>query len=434
MKRRTVHLNRYIKSALNFLLIGLTIPVFAAIQPGDSLMGKLAKIAPEKKVSNLLDILENHHELSNQTIIEYAEEAVNWDDALTNDQDLARLYNFLGNSYYNIGSFDQSLASYQNSLRLAMRIGEKKELGNLMQKIGIVYFNKVDYKRALLYFQQTLKIFQELQFPIREAELYTNIGSIYYRWEEYQKAFDNFDQAYHIYQSLDHLPSMENLDYLKGLTLQKMGNYNDAIGAFDGAMIINNKLQNKNEIAKIYNAIGQVYLEQKDLSKALTNFNLAYQLQQQIGDSIIMAQSLNNLGNVYKELGDFKKSEENLNFSLKIAQKLDLPLTIMDNYKSLYELNYLENNSKEALSFYQKYVSQRDSLFNEKSMLSHDHASIPQSENELLGLKKQLLVLQEKFTYLLYSSAGMVGFLVLLLFFQRAKVKKLRRVKKNSFN
>ena len=127
------------------------------------------------------------------------------------------------------------------------------------------------------------------------------------------------------------------------------------------------------------------------------------------------------MGNVYHKLGDFKKAQDNFQKSLKIATNNDYRLTEMDNYKSLYELHYINNNSKKALNFYQKYVSLRDSLFNNLN----SEAFTNEISDEKLSLQLQVKVLKERVSVLLIVSIIVFLILVLMLIIQRIRIKQL---------
>lgn len=413
----------YFLSIVYFLCFILNVSqLYAIIQPGDTLMDELAQVKQSEKVSYLLKILESNPQLASNKAISYAEEGLKWALELNVDQDLAKVYNYLGNKYYLVGNYDQSLVNYQDALRITLRIGEKDEVAVLMQKLGIVNFNKNDYKKSLLYFQQTLKIFQELGYSIREAELYNSMGTIFFHWEEYEKALENYEQAYNIYKELDHLPSLANVLYLKGLTLQKMKDFNKAISWFNKSIEVHVKLNNQNDIAKTNNSIGETYMLMRKFDLALNQFMKAYRIHEKISDRIIIAQSLTNLGNVYKEMGEFKKSAQYLNESNVIAQDIDLTLTMMDNYKSYYELYYLQNMAKDALRYYQLYVNLRDSIFDSK-LSSQKGGFYNSSRNEeLLNLKKELFETARFYKLISIVFIAIITLLVLLVIYQRRKI------------
>ncbi len=124
-----------------FMVVFYSQPISATIQPGDTLLPNLASLQQKQKVTYLLNILETTKGLPIQKAIEYAEEGLVWAVEHESISDEARVLNFLGNSYYNIGNYDQALNYYQKALHLVLRMGKKTEVSNVMQKIGIVYFN-----------------------------------------------------------------------------------------------------------------------------------------------------------------------------------------------------------------------------------------------------------------------------------------------------
>jgi tetratricopeptide (TPR) repeat protein len=385
---------------------------FAGIQPGDTLLSQMAKLPDNKKVAFLLDQLEKTKNLSLQKAIEYAEEGLKWSDQIASEPDQARLLNYLGNSYYNLGNFEVSLSYYQKALLMVMRIGNKNEIANLMQKIGIIYFNMADYRKALLYLQQTLKVVQEIGNPVREAEIYTHIGSIYYQWNDFVKAYNHYNIALNIYTSLDNVPSIISTGYLNGMALFKQKKYTEANIQFLATLEKATKNQDKNQMAQIYNTLGLIAMEQQHFKKALDFFNLAYTIHEQVSDKIILAQSLNNMGNAHKELGHFDQALHYFGQSLQLAQQNSYIITEMDNYKSYYELFYLQDKPKEALEYYKKYVTLHDSLFNPKNTTqAATIETYTDGNDQLLLLKKKYLDLQKTYK----NTVFILGFIILLL-------------------
>lgn len=410
---------------LLFIVCFVSLNSIARVSPDNDWLNDVAKAPQEEKVSKLLSSLEQSGKITVQQAITYASDALKWAETLNNDKDLARLLNFLGNSYYGLGNYEQALNYYQLSLKVTMRLGNKSEIANLMQKIGIVSFTTNDYKKALLYFEQTLKIYQDIQFPMREAELFTSIGSIYLHWSEYEKAIENFDFASHIYQTLENLPALENLNYLKGYTYYKSQNYERAFQWYDKALELNQKIENRSGSAKIWNAMGQLYFDKEEIKNALDCYLKAYEIQLLQDDKIVLAQALNNLGNVYKELGNYDKAALYLNESLELSEQMGLYLTQMDTYKLFYELHYLQNNSKKALSYYQDYVHLRDSVFLENK----DNGQLAVNllaQNKELSLKKELVQKKKNFKHLLLGSSLTILFLLLVVFFQQIKINQLK--------
>lgn len=412
------------KLSLVLLIVFSAELLFATIQPGDTLMSRLANEKGEQKVKTLVQILEAVPQLPHLKAIDYAQEGIIWSKEYNDEECLARLYNFLGNRYYMIGSYDLSLENYQEALRLTMRIGEKEAVAVLMQKLGIINFSKNDYKRSLLYFQQTLKIYQELGFSIREAELYTSIGAIFFYWEEYEKALENYDRAFNIYKELDHLNALSDVLFNKGITNQKLNNYTEAQKWFKQAINVSQKLNKQNNIAKVLNAIGETFMLEHKYEDALEVFEKAYLIQKKTNDRIVVAQSLNNLGNVYKEMNHFQKSTFYLEQSLKIATELDLTLTIMDNYKSYYELYYIQDRSHEALKYYQMYVSLRDSIFNAKQPKSELPLTNISNGEDLLELKKIIYEQDKRMKNWSILLFGLIFILVIIIGIQKNKLNK----------
>lgn len=408
---------------LVFMVVLVSVALYSANQPDDTFLKTINGLAPEQKVQQLLKLLETHADLPFDILIDYAETGLQWANQSNNEKDKAQLYNFLGNEYYLAGKLDQSIANYQEALRITMRVGEKDEMANLMQKLGIINYNRDDLKKALLYFQQTLKIYQDLGYMVKEADMYTSIGNIYFKWNQYENALENFELAFGIYYNIDNIPAKAQVLYLKSFTLQKLGQYDQAIQWFDEAVDANLLLGNQNEIAHIFNAIGETYMLSGQYELALQEFIMAYNIQKQISDSVTLAQSMNNLGNVYKQIGQFSVSEKYLNQSITMANNLGLKKILMDNYESFYELYYVQNKSKQALQYYQLYVTLHDSLFNSQSNSNNEIKSA--INNDALVLTKKLFEQQRSHKIQLAVLFVILLILFIMLFYQRSKIVRL---------
>ncbi len=402
----------------------------ARIQPGDSLLNALAAVPAAEKIDYLLHVLEYTEELSNQDAIDYANDGLEWAMKYDTPKGQARLLNYLGNCYYKQGSLDMALNYYQQTLHIAMSLDDKEEMANLMQKMGMVHFNMNDRKRALLYFQQTLKIYQALDYPNREAEMYTHVGSIYYYWNDFTKATENYELALDIYTNLENNSARAHTLYLLGLCSYKQGKEKDAVHFFEKAIHEYKKIQNFSEIARVNNAIGDVYMLSNKLDKALIYYEKAYTIDFQTHNEMVMAQALNNLGNVHKELGNFTRAKGYIDESMEITERLGLSLTKIDNLRVYYEIYYLQDEAKQALTYYQQYIALKDSLLIENEHLGDDVAKVI-NDDATLALKKEILQREQANKRIMHISMAIIFVLLLLSInlYSRLKTRELEAKK-----
>jgi len=111
--------------------------------------------------------------------------------------------------------------------------------------------------------------------------------------------------------------------------------------------------------------------------------------------------------------------------SIKLSQELGLKLTQIDNYKSLYEMYYLQNDAKNALIYYQSYVNLRDSIFNGNKPKEKPKENLLAETKELI-LKKQYLKKANEFKLLGIGSGGLIIILLLIVFYQQIRIRQLK--------
>lgn len=168
---------------------------------------------------------------------------------------------------------------------------------------------------------------------------------------------------------LENAEGKKRIEYLAELAeLYVEGEPDKAIDYIDEAL----KLTKKNDIpdklhAQLYNTLGGAYFYKEKYRRSIKAYEDELELLRKSGQKKSEIKTLFNIATLYKKRGWVRKSEDAYKESLAAAQKNNYRDLIMVNYKALYELYEEWGKYKEALQYFDLYVSTRHSQLARKN-------------------------------------------------------------------
>jgi len=136
----------------------------------------------------------------------------------------------LGNTYNSLGQYQQAIDYHQQCLAIARQIGHSEGEGAALSNLGNAYNSLGLYQQAIDYLQQSLVIVQEIGARLMEGTALVNLGNTYNFLGQYQQAIDYYQQSLAIVQ--------ENGARLgEGTTLGNLGNVYRSLGQYHRAII-----------------------------------------------------------------------------------------------------------------------------------------------------------------------------------------------------
>jgi tetratricopeptide (TPR) repeat protein len=135
----------------------------------------------------------------------------------------------IGNCLRDMGRFDKAASTYEESIKLDQRFGNRRGLAVTKIQLGTIRFYQKRYKEALEIFTQALETFTELNEPATVAVIWHQIGMVHRETGHYDKS----EEAYH--QSLSIESRFKNISGEAG-TLNELGNLYDAMGRLEDAV------------------------------------------------------------------------------------------------------------------------------------------------------------------------------------------------------
>lgn len=234
----------------------------------------------------------------------------------------ARLFNKLGNSYFEQENFDQAIDAYQNGLKIE-RVRLEPTHPNILitlSNISETYKQRGDFNLAIQTYQEVLGLQQK------------RYGFIH--------------------------PNIAKTLHAIGLIYDQIGNLSDALECITGALAIQRKFQSDDDrygMSTTLTHAGCVFYRMNMISIAMQHFDEAFLLQLEKNDCRETAFILYNMGMCYQVQGYYEEAIECYTDTLKIEEKV-LAKDHKDTSATLFKLGEVYSslgNLDKALSYYQ---------------------------------------------------------------------------------
>ena len=242
-------------------------------------------------------------------------------------RELSTANNGLGIINRRLGNLPTALAHYQTSLKLNEELGDTVNISYSFYNIGVIYRDLKEYDMALDYYNKSLAIREKAKDTLGMAGSYNGIGVLYRRMEEYDKAIDYYKKSLACSEiandDVNVAQSYNNIGVVKVM----QGNLQEAFEYFDKAFEMHKEKDNKGGMAKYYANVSYVYNKLGNFSKAIASAEKSYAMYAEVDNKGELSSITHRLSKIYENTGDYKQS----------------------------------------LSFYKKYISYRDSVYNERT-------------------------------------------------------------------
>jgi tetratricopeptide (TPR) repeat protein len=380
-------MNKHIKYFLSFILVFYSFFCFADQKKIDSLRtvlknrnmatsseflptikGVVAGVGFDTSYIKTLTALASEFKFSNpDTAIILSTQALqlsqknNWQKGESNS------YNQLGIFNYFKGNYPVALDYYFKSLKIKELLNDKKGISVAIGNMGLIYYEQGDYPKALDYYLKAMKMAEELKDKNGMARNFCNIGNVYLIEKDYSKALNYFFKAVKTAEEIGDKQIKANTFTNIGRTYSEQKDFPKTLEYYFKALDMAIELGNKNGAATDLGNIGNVYCVQKDYPKALDCFFKALKMDEELGKKKGIATQCSNIGSLYIETKKYKDAEKYLDKALALSEEINALDLVKANQQTLSEFYSIIGQPAKALEHYKKYVSAKDSIFNEEN-------------------------------------------------------------------
>lgn len=314
---------------------------------------------------------------------------------------VADTYNNLGILFDTKGNYVKALENYFMALPIYEKYTKDFEKEPMVLiNIGIIYKKQKEYNKALIYYQKALELYKNGKIKFGEVITTGNIGSLLLAMHDYEKSIKYSEKAKSLYDSLGY---QRYVPYM----LVNIATAKDSLGNHEGAL--------------------------KDYLTCIASFK-------NDGNDYELSHAHIGLAQNYLKTNTSKKAVIELDEALKIATTKGFKELEVKAYKYLAKAEAQEGNFSSAYSYFSRYASGKDSLFEtEKTQIVFELEKRYETEkkgrqilSQRADLAEKELDLSKKNSYIL----GLVGLAVVLLllgllFYSRQKLRNQQLKREN---
>jgi tetratricopeptide (TPR) repeat protein len=227
---------------------------------------------------------------------------------LTSIKNHGVLFGSLGNAYLSIGQVERAIEYYEQALKIAREIEDRKGEGADIGNLGIAYCSLGQVERAIEYYEQAIKIAREIEDRRQEGNNLGNLGSAYYSLGEVERAIEYFKQALKIAREIGDRSGEGNGLGSLGIAYRSLGQMERAIEYYGQAIKIAREIgDRRGESNRLYN-LAVVFKDLEKYDLALACYLLARKIRREIRDQKIETTE-NNISGLKNEVGkkEFQK-------------------------------------------------------------------------------------------------------------------------------
>lgn len=230
---------------------------------------------------------------------------------------MAKLHNLRGGYFITRGRGEQTLNSYETTLRLARSVGDTELQVLGLAGIANYHYQNRQFEKALGYRK---KIFTQLRLlgdSGRLATAYTNLAYNYTYLDELDSAVHYIELSLTMNQALGRSNSLLVAHSAAGEIRFRRGELDKALDHYLEALALEQHVNNKGRQATIYFGLGSIYLDQNRLDEAMDAVNLGLQAATEAQHTYVQLTLYQLKADIARAQGDAE--EVHLNYGLFVA-------------------------------------------------------------------------------------------------------------------
>lgn len=277
-----------------------------------------------------------------------------------NDSTRVKTLNSLSGYLILADKYDSALVVANEALSLSQKIGYESGMATSYRKLGVNYTQMGDYARAIECLFKSLQINERLNNKEEIFKLNNNMGNAYYSQGNYTSALAYFMKAY-AYNKNDGLTNA-NI----GNTYIEKNNFSVALTYLNRALVAYRMVGDEYGVSDVLNSMGTAYEYSNSDSLAIVCYLNSLKIKEAIGDVQGQSDLFGGVGDILFRQKKYVASMRYENKSLELAKSIAYLMGIQQTEKKLSDIYDAVGNKNLAYLHYRRYISIRDSLYNEE--------------------------------------------------------------------
>lgn len=265
----------------------------------------------------------------------------------TDQRNFALLWRQLGILEASTGDFKSAIEHFQNSSKIAEKLGDNIIIGDNYFELGLIFRNQGEYVQAWASFVNAEKSVQALNHYKTIVYSQGQRANLLAIWGRFDDAIDLLKQSLSLWEKFDTIEDQN----MRHTTLHTLGRiYLQAGRVKDAKEAALESLKLKEASGERYDSTMRTRSLLADACMAMGNYAEAKEYISEesietsirIGSYLYAAESLRTLSRVYYYENNYAQSERLAKRSLEIAQTANNPLTQIDTVIWIIQLSFLQ--------------------------------------------------------------------------------------------
>jgi CHAT domain-containing protein len=289
-----------------------------------------------------------------ETALDLFQQALSIYQKIKEPQGEWRVLNNLGNTYDELGDYQQGIKYFQQGLASTREHKDFPGEVVLLYSLATTYYNHRDYNLALDYFQECLKLSRTINDYENEALALEGLLGIYDNQTNYANVMDYAQQLLALSQKVKN-PKIEGKALLYfGKLYDSMRNYAEAIKYYQSYLTLSRALKDslgeRNALAYLADAFSSVgdYAQAREYNLEILAFSKKTQ------DSLAETVAMGNLGATSFSLGNYTEAMDYYEQYLRLAQRRNYRQQEAEALATLAVTNIVLDNRPKAVQYAQQ--------------------------------------------------------------------------------
>ncbi|MDH5681037.1 MAG: tetratricopeptide repeat protein [Spirochaetota bacterium] len=254
------------------------------------------------------------------------------------------LLNYLGQSYFYIRQYHDSMTQFQRLLHQAAQINDPKIYGLAYNNIGEIHRAKGQYQKALSFYRKALTHHETAKQYQGVASAYHNVARCYRAMGRHNKAITYLNISINLKTNIRDQLGLA-LSYIEmAHILEFKGQLDSSLDYLKQSKNLLKRYKSAYHLAKCYGNLGRIYYLKKLEDEALAYFQKALTLGGQVGDHRGSAIRSTHIAIIYMKRQRYKRAYSFSKRAVDIRRGLgeDLSPTEQSFHNNLKRLAHLQ--------------------------------------------------------------------------------------------
>ncbi len=332
--------------------------------------------------------------------LDHARKAASKLGAISDEWELARLYQFIGEALKFAGKSAEALNAYRQAATRFATHKDAANVANCYTALGSLHLSRDQHDQALSALLKACQLTFALNDQHALADNYHKLASVYYEQDLLDQSLAYAHKSLEAAQLASDEVQVANAYNMLGVLNKYMEQYEQALRFYNEALQLRRSNEDAAGEADVQHNIGLIHEVRDQHDLALHHYAQAMALRKEVGDSEGLLRSFAVLGTTHAKLRRYDLAIRYLQRALELAQDHNTKLVEANLYRELSDVHAELGDYEKAFGYHRQFADLRHSIFNESRLSSFaeaqaKHASA-QDERRAERYRVRLVQLEKK--------------------------------------